>query len=658
MGECAVRARDGGIVTHRRQRVLQSVLAVSVAAVGLVPASGVGAWPGDPDGSFGACGTLGIDVVPGAPSAARAASLAADGKVLVAGYADDRGLVMRLDAGLADPTFGTLGRTRIGYTGVGRYLAIAPTAAGGAVAAGSRTDGTAIDTAVVRLKPNGALDPTFHGNGKLTFDVGGTDSARAVAALSDGSVLVAGNANAGGFVERTTATGTPDTTWDGDGRTTGLAMEIRSLATRADGSVYIAGATLTTPADWRIIRLAPDGTVDTAFGGANGITVDAGGHDSIAAIAVQPDGKVLAAGFGNGAAGHGQTLVRRYLDDGSADPSFTPFHDAFGVNDSPTALARQADGRVVVAVNSKVGTDNDLVLVRLGDDGVPDDSFGVGGVSISDSARHSSVNGVVVPSGGGPFAVGSLRLGANDIVGMFRYQPDSSTFGVPTQGVEVDGYGGLHGWSSGCTAKPGGFVGASYWPGWDIVRGVAVVPGNGGLTVDAYGGLHGFKFGDGSAPTTSGAPYWSGWDIVRGVAVVPEGTGGFELDAFGGLHPFSIRGGPMPVAPPGAPYWPGFDAARGVALTPDGLGGYIVVSTGAIYAFGNAPAPNAGGPSWPGQDIARGIALSPDGSGGWVSDLFGGLHPFGTGGDSPPAATVGGPYWPGFAIARGAAALP
>lgn len=197
--------RDGGIVTHRRQRVLQSVLAVTIAAVGLVPASGVGAWPGDPNGRFGACGTLAIDVVPGAPSAARAASLAPDGKVLVAGYADDRGLVMRLDAGLADPTFGTLGRARIGYTGVGRYLAVAPTVAGGAVAAGSRTNGTAVDTAVARLTPNGALDPTFHGNGKLVLDVGGTDRASAVAGLSDGSVLVAGNAATGGFVARTTA---------------------------------------------------------------------------------------------------------------------------------------------------------------------------------------------------------------------------------------------------------------------------------------------------------------------------------------------------------------------------------------------------------------------------------------------------------------------
>ena len=645
-------------MTHRRPRVVQVLVAVSMVGLGLSSGSEAGAWPGDPDGSYGACGTTGIDVMAGTSSAASAASTQADGKVLVAGYSNDRGLVMRLTAGHPDSAFGTGGRNRIRYPGTGRYFAVAPTVAGGAVAVGSHTDGAVTDSAVVRLRPNGTLDPTFHTNGKLNFNAGGTDTARAVASLSDGSIVVAGNADAGGYVARYTNSGSPDTAWDGDGQVTGIPMTIRSLAMRADGSVYLGGSTTASPADWRIIRLAPDGSVDSAFGGATGSTVNVGGHDVITAIALQPDGKELASGFGKGAAGHGQTVVRRFLEDGTTDASFTTYRDAFGVNDIPTALTRQADGRVVVSVNSKVGSDNDLVLVRLNDDGVPDDGFGVGGASIVDAGRRSAVNGVVVPTDGQPLAVGSVRRGVHDIVGLFRYQPDSSTGGIPSQGVEVDGYGGLHGWSSGCNTQPGGFVASGYWPGWDIIRGVATVPGNAGFVVDAYGGTHGFRFGDGLTPVVSGTPYWPGWDIVRGVVAVPEGTGGFELDAFGGLHPFSIGGGPTPVAPPGAPYWPGFDFARGVALTPDGLGGYTVDATGGIHPFGDAPAANPGADSWPGQDLARGITLSPDGSGGWILDAFGGLHPFGTGGDPAPGGTVGGPYWPGVAIARGIAALP
>ena len=640
----------------RQRRMIPLAVTVGVL-VSLMPAP-AGAWPGDLDGSFGACGVSRVDVLPGTASIARAAALQSDGKLVVAGSSDDRGLVMRFDGGALDPTFGVAGRNRVRVTGVGRYFAIAPTSGGGAVVAGDRTSGAVVDTIVARVRPNGTLDPTFHANGRLTVDVGGTDSARAVATLDDGRVLAAGNANTGGYVARFGNDGTPDTSWDGDGRVTGLALMVRAIATRADGSVYVAGSTTTSSSDWRIIRLSSDGSIDTTFGGSNGLMVDVGGQDLITAILVQPDGKVVAAGYGTGASGHGQTIVRRYLETGTPDSSFTNYREAFGINDVPSALTRQPDGHLVVAVNSKVGSDNDIVLARLGDDGTPDDGFGVSGVSVVDAGRRSAVNAVVAPPDGRILAIGSVRQAGLDVVGLFRFQPDSSTSGVPTQGVVVDGFGGLHGWSADCQAAPTGFVGGGYWPGWDIVRGVASLPGSSGVIADAYGGVHGFSFGDGILPKVVGGPYWSGQDIVRGITTVPEGTGGFVLDLSGGLHPFSVNGGPTPVAPAGAPYWPGLDVARGVALTPDGTGGYMVDVAGGVHAFGDAPAPNSTALLWPGQDVARGITLAPDGSGGWILDYFGGLHRFGTGGDGRPSAAVGAPYWAGFPIARGVAALP
>ncbi len=641
---------------NRQRRMIPAVVTVGLV-IGLLP-SIAGAWPGDLDGSFGECGVSRIDVLPGTASVARAAGLQSDGKVVVAGSSDDRGLVMRLDGGALDPTFGAGGRTRVRVTGRGRYFAIAPTSGGGAVLAGDRTDGSVVDTIVARVRPNGTLDPTFDANGRLSVDVGGNDTARAVATLNDGRVLAAGNANSGGYVVRFSTSGAPDTTWGGDGRVTGLPLIVRAVATLPDGSVYVGGSTSTSPADWRIIRLANDGSVDSGFGGGSGLTVDLGGQDVMTAIVIQPDAKVVAAGFGVGAVGHGQTIVRRFLVDGSADSSFTNYRETFGVNDAPSALTRQADGHLVVAVNSRVGSDNDIVLARLGTDGTPDDAFGIGGVSIVDTGRRSAVNAVVAPSDGSVLAIGSVRQGGLDIVGVFRYQADSSTSGVPTQGVIVDGFGGLHGWSAGCQAAPAGFVGGGYWPGWDIVRGVASLPGSSGLVVDAYGGVHGFAFGDGSIPKVTGATYWGGQDIARGIATVPDGTGGFVLDRSGGLHPFSVNGGPLPTAPPGAPQWAGLDVARGVAVTPDGGGGYTVDLAGGVHSFGDASAPNSTALLWPGQDIARGVTLAPDGSGGWILDAFGGMHRFGTGGDRRPPGSVGGPSWPGYAIARGVASLP
>lgn len=631
-----------------------------LAALGLTPVATAGAWPGDPSGSFGRCGLASLDVVRGDASALSAAAVQADGAVLAAGKAGKRGLVMRLRGGGYDTTFGSTGRKYFSYSSTGRFFAVAPTLTGGGVAVGSRTAGSATDTVVLRFKASGAADTSFSGDGRLTVNVGGNDVARAVASLGDGSVVVAGDASGGGFVARYTASGSPDSTFSSSGRKTNLPMKVRALAVRADGAIYLGGSTTTSPSDWRIMRLNADGSVDTGFGGSSGVTVDGGGNDGITAMVLAPNGSLAVTGFGHGASGHGQTMVRRYLETGSADPSFTSVRESFGVDDMPSAMTRQNDGKLIVAVNSAVGSDNDIVLVRLNDDGRHDATFGIDGASILDAGRRAAVNAVVAPPDTGPLALGVARRGSRAVVGVFRFEPDSATGPPPAQGVVMDGFGGLHSFSARCLGGPESIRGTSYWQGWDIVRGVAILPGGQGLTVDAYGGIHGFTFGDApaSVPKTKGGPYWRGWDIVRGIAVLPEGTGGYVLDGFGGLHPFGVGSAGPPAAIRGAPYWAGADNARGVALMPNGRGGYVVDRAGAVHRFGGAPAPTAGGSRWPGQDVARGIALAPDGNGGWILDLFGGLHPFGTGGDAGPGSTVGGPYWSGFAIARGVATLP
>jgi uncharacterized delta-60 repeat protein len=600
--------------------------------------------------------------VAGAPSGLRAASGTPAGSVVAAGSVDGDGLVMRLSAGAPDATFGTGGWTRVGYgaQATARFDAVDSTATGGAVVVGRRVTGADSDSIVVAMKANGKLDTAFKSTGRVVLDAGGTDAATAVAVASDGSVYVGGNADAGGYVAHYTAAGNPDPSWDGDGRRTGLAMSIRSIALRPDGSVYVGGATTAAPSDWKVLRLTTDGSTDSGFGGGSGVTFDAGGHDVATAIALQADGKLVATGFGAGAAGHGQTLVRRFLADGAQDPAFAPYREAFGVDDAPTAIVAQDAGATVVVGNSKVGTDNDIVLLRLGDDGTPDDDFGIDGATVSDLGRRSVAGGLVAPSAGKPIVVGSERVGSRDVAAAFRYQDDGAAGSIPTEGLLLDAFGGLHGWSAGCLGAPSAFAGSPYWPGWDIARGVAVLPGSRGIVVDAYGGAKGFTFDDGAghAPAVRGTPYWPGWDIVRGVAVVPDGTGGYELDGYGGLHAFSIGTGAKPSKPRGVPYWQGMDLARGIALMRDGRGGYVVDAWGGIHRFGGAPVVNAGGPYWPGQDMIRGIALSPSGSGGWLLDRSGGLHPFGTGGDPKPAAAVGGAYWPGRALARGLATLP
>jgi hypothetical protein len=231
--------------------------------------------------------------------------------------------------------------------------------------------------------------------------------------------------------------------------------------------------------------------------------------------------------------------------------------------------------------------------------------------------------------------------------------PPPPTRAVTASGYVLDGWGGLHPFGG----APAG-AGGPYWPGWDIARGVSVVPrGTNGFVVDGWGGLHPFN----GAKLATGGPYWPGWDIARGVAVLPGGTSGYVLDGWGGLHPF---GGAPPTN--GSPYWPGWDIARAVAVTVDGsgnaTGGAILDAWGGIHGFGiggrAAPGPPRLGPYWPGWDIARGVGFIADGTGGFVADGWGGVHGFdaaGYSGDTVPAPPGGTPYWPGWSIARGLA---
>jgi hypothetical protein len=215
----------------------------------------------------------------------------------------------------------------------------------------------------------------------------------------------------------------------------------------------------------------------------------------------------------------------------------------------------------------------------------------------------------------------------------------------------VDGHGLLHPGSSAPMTN------ANLWPGWDIVRGVALSPsGLGGYLLDGFGGVHPF----GNAPPVNATAYWSGWDIARGLVLRADGHSGYVLDGFGGLHPFGITGATPPDLTVTG-YWRGWDIARDVQLRADGQSGYVLDGWGAVHGFGvsgdMAPAVQVSA-WWQGWDIAHRFALDAAGNGGYVLDGFGGLHPFGTPGNLPSASSQLTAYWSGWDIARGVAFTP
>jgi uncharacterized delta-60 repeat protein len=119
----------------------------------------------------------------------------------------------------------------------------------------------------------------------------------------------------------------------------------------------------------RVTVRGPAGSVDTSFGGGI-VTLPVGqGEDYGNAVAVQPDGKVLVAGASATNAGTVITLLR-FLRDGGLDAGFGSggkVMTAVGTrNDSAAAIALQPDGRIVVAGSSEqTGSGLDIAVLRF-----------------------------------------------------------------------------------------------------------------------------------------------------------------------------------------------------------------------------------------------------------------------------------------------------
>lgn len=203
----------------------------------------------------------------------------------------------------------------------------------------------------VSIMPNraqaadGDLDPTFGVGGKVVTDFfGSTDEASAVVLQPDGKIIAVGEAfgSSGAF-------------------NFGLA--------RYDGS----------------------GNPDPAFGTGGKVTTDFSGSNGQAgarALALQPDGKIVVAGFVVQDIGGLNFALARYDSNGSLDSTFgiggKVTTDLFGSTDQAFAMALQPDGKIVVAGSTMMGSLADFALVRYDGSGNLDPAFGAGGKVATD----------------------------------------------------------------------------------------------------------------------------------------------------------------------------------------------------------------------------------------------------------------------------------
>ncbi|MCB0810459.1 MAG: hypothetical protein KDB96_14375, partial [Flavobacteriales bacterium] len=222
------------------------------------------------------------------------------------------------------------------------------------------------------------------------------DFGRALVEQPDGRILVAGNSFQQGSswfgVMRLLGDGSLDLSFDTVGYTTvqpgGNNAACFAMALQPDGKIVLAGyANNGLQNDAALVRLLPDGQPDPSFG-TGGIvqTTLAPVGIELYAIAIQPDGKIVVAG--NGFDGvNGEVIVLRYLSDGSLDPSFAGqgyATIASGDNGVAYGMALESDGDIVVVGYVESSGGPDLLLAHFLGNGTLDGGFGAGGVVITD----------------------------------------------------------------------------------------------------------------------------------------------------------------------------------------------------------------------------------------------------------------------------------
>ncbi len=364
------------------------------------------AWPsvalsegGCLDSSFGSGGKVTTDLTPQTEEL-YALALQPDGKIIAAGFAG-RGDPVSYFAlarynvdGSLDPTFGSGGKVTTNFSGnedAATGVALQPDGnilVAGVVALGSSPP-FSYDSAVARYLPDGTLDPSFGTGGYVTTDFGGeSDAAWEIAVQSDGKIVTLNTI--GGF----------------------------SLDTQ-----------------WGLVRYNADGSLDGSFGSGGLVTTNIGLQDDRpTALALQPDGKILATGLTFDGSNN-QVALLRYDSNGILDPSFGsggivttgfPGQDAGGFD-----LLPLPSGQILVAGGGPgAGSPDfaDFLLLRYNSNGSLDTTFGTGGFVLTD-IRGTSDNcqGIAIDASGKIILVGqSFGLAAGSSFSMVRYNPDGS----------------------------------------------------------------------------------------------------------------------------------------------------------------------------------------------------------------------------------------
>lgn len=277
--------------------------------------------------------------------------------------------------------------------------------------------------ALARYNPDGSLDPSFGKRGKVTtgFFLGEGAGIAALVLQPDGKIVAGGRIAPGTAfaLARYKPDGSLDASFGRTGKVTtdffGGENNLAALVLQPDGKI-VAGGSVTPPSGgvlrFALARYNGDGTLDASFGTGGEVTTELGrGSSGISAVALIPSGKIVAGGWWRG-----NFALARYNQDGRLDTSFGTrgivATDFFGRGDSISDLALQRDGEIVVGGGATPPNSPDagvFALARYQPDGKLDPDFGVKGKVTTDFlGRDESVWAVALQPDGRLVAVGAV----------------------------------------------------------------------------------------------------------------------------------------------------------------------------------------------------------------------------------------------------------
>ena len=276
---------------------------------------------------------------------------------------------------------------------------------------------------VARYHANGTADSTFGIDGHMNlWIVNSNNHANSVALQPDGKIVVAGYFDSNNYndpmVLRLTADGIPDNTFGTGGFVpfwfNGQFDEFHDIAVQADGKIVAAGRRWTNNSyDFSVVRLLSDGTPDVSFGTSGWVTTDFNGaYENIYSLIIQPDNKILVSGYKE--PGSSYFAAARYLSDGALDASFGTggkvVLSSGNRSDKAYGMALQPNGKIILAGYHHDGNLNEYMIARINADGTPDNGFGTAGFSYVSTLNPTDVvTDVAVQADGKILLSGEVR---------------------------------------------------------------------------------------------------------------------------------------------------------------------------------------------------------------------------------------------------------